>query len=77
MRSNTIFRMFYFCIIVTRWGTTISAQYTVANGVKQGGIIYPILFNMYMHDLSIALNNSGIGGYLRLKRCIFKSFMLC
>ena len=31
---------------------------------KQGGIIYPILFNMYMDDLSIALNNSGIGGYL-------------
>ena len=47
-----------------RWGTTISTQFTVANGVKQGGIISPILFNMYMDDLSIALNNSGIGGYL-------------
>ena len=44
-----------------RWGTTISTQFTVANGVKQGGIISPILFNMYMDDLSIALNNSGIG----------------
>ena len=37
---------------------------TVANGFKQGGIISPILFNMYMDDLSIALNNSGIWGYL-------------
>ena len=50
--------------MVVRWGTTISAQFTVANGVKQGGIISPILFIMYMDDLSKALNNSGIGGYL-------------
>ena len=51
--------------MVVRWGTTISTQFTVANGVKQGGIISPILFNMYMDDLSIALNNSGVGGYVR------------
>ena len=50
--------------MVVRWGTTISTQFTVANSVKQGGIISPILFNMYMDDLSIALNNSGIGAYL-------------
>ena len=50
--------------MVVRWGTTISTQFTVANGVKQGGIYSPISFNMYMDDLSIALNNSGIGGYL-------------
>ena len=50
--------------MVVRWGTTISTQFTVANDVKQGGILSPILFNMYMDDLSIALNNSGIGGYL-------------
>ena len=45
-----------------RWGDTISTQFTVANGVKQGGVISPILFNVYMDDLSTALNNSGIGG---------------
>ena len=46
------------------WGDTVSTQFTVANGVKQGGIISPILFNVYMNDLSAALNSSGIGGYL-------------
>ena len=45
-----------------RWGATTSTQFTVSNGVKQGGIISPILFNVYMDDLSIALNSSGIGG---------------
>ena len=47
--------------MVVRWGTTISTQFIVSNGVKQGGIISPIIFNMYMDDLSVALNNSGIG----------------
>ena len=45
-----------------RWGDTISTQFTVANGVKQGGVISPILLNVYMDDLSTALNSSGIGG---------------
>ena len=36
------------------------SQFTIVNG----GVISPILFNMCMDDLSIALNNSGIGGYL-------------
>ena len=47
-----------------RWGATTSTQFTVVNGVKQGRIITPILFNVYMNDLSIALNSSSIGGYL-------------
>ena len=47
-----------------RWSDAISTQFTVANGVKQGGIVSPILFNVYMDDLSTALNSSGIGGYL-------------
>ena len=50
--------------MIFRWGPTISTHFTVANGVKQGGIESPILFNMYMDDLSIALKNSGIGGFL-------------
>ena len=43
----------------------ISTHFTVANGVKQGGVISPILFNLYMYmdKLSVALNSSGIGGY--------------
>ena len=50
--------------MLVRWGTTTSTQFTVANGVKQGGIVLPILFNMYMDDLSETLNSSGIRGYL-------------
>ena len=58
-----------------RWGATTSTQFTVANGVKQGRIITPILFNVCMDDLSIALNSSSIGGYLGA--AFFKSLVLC
>ena len=43
-------------------GATTPTQFTVANGVKQGRIISPILFNIYMDDLSKVLNSSGIRG---------------
>ena len=47
-----------------RWGDTCSTSFCVTNGVKQGGIISPMLFNLYMDDLSLKLNCSGIGGYI-------------
>ena len=37
-------------------------SFYVSNVVKQGGIISPVLFNVYMDDLSCALNRSNIGG---------------
>ena len=40
-------------------------RFLVGNGVKQSGIIFSILFNIYMNDLSMHLNSSGIEGYLR------------
>ena len=48
-----------------RWGNSTSPDFLVGNGVKQGGIISPILLNIYMDELSMHLNSSGIGGYIR------------
>ena len=47
-----------------RWGNSTSPDFLVGNGVKQGGIISPILFNIYMDDVIMHLNSSGIGDYL-------------
>ena len=47
-----------------RWGSTLSTDFQVTNGVRQGGILTPMLFNLYINNLSIRLTNSGIGGTL-------------
>ena len=52
------YRQQAFCI---RWGTSLSTKFYVSNGVRQGGIMSPILFNVYMDNLSMELNKSGIG----------------
>ena len=45
-----------------RWVNTFSKKICVSNGVKQGGIISPVLFNVYIDDFTCAINRSNIGG---------------
>ena len=45
-----------------RWGNTTTSSFFVSNGEKQGGILSPILFNVYIDQLSVKLNASNIGG---------------
>ena len=44
-----------------RWGDCISSPFRVSNGVRQGGILSPYLFNVYMDDLSRLLNCCNTG----------------
>ena len=50
-----------------RWGNTVSSSFPFTNGLKQGGIISPVLCNVYMNNLSTSLINSGIGGHIGKK----------
>ena len=34
-----------------RWGISCPTKFRVTNGVKQGGILSPALFNVYMNNL--------------------------
>ena len=38
-----------------RWGSAVSDNFFVSNGVRQGGILSPLLFNVYMDCLSDSL----------------------
>ena len=35
-----------------RWGDLLSTKFKVINGVRQGGILSPYLFNVYVDELS-------------------------
>ena len=44
-----------------RWGKVVSEPFTVSNGVRQGGVLSPLFFSVYMDDLSKRLNELNIG----------------
>ena len=50
--------------VCVKWGSVISPSFSVLNGVRQGGILSPMLFNLYVDDLSSLLSSSKVG-------CIF------
>ena len=47
-----------------KWGSTLSKQFSVMNGVKQGGVLLPILFAVYTDGFLERLKNTGVGCHL-------------
>ncbi len=47
-----------------RWETTDSSYFNVTNGVKQGEVISPILFCIYMDGLLNELSKSNVGCHI-------------
>ncbi len=44
-----------------RWGNVFSFPFSASNGVRQGGILSPLFFNLYMDDISNTLNSCQQG----------------
>ena len=47
-----------------KWNNSLSDSFSCQNGVKQGGVLSPYLFNFYFDNLSQKLNNLNIGCHL-------------
>lgn len=54
--------------LIVRWNGCYSSSFKVSNGVRQGGILSPLLFSIYMDNLSTLLNNSKVG-------CFYNGFL--
>ncbi|KAL2103995.1 hypothetical protein ACEWY4_000863 [Coilia grayii] len=44
-----------------KWGNILSSPFRVGNGVRQGGLLSPSLFSLYMDDLSRELRDCNTG----------------
>ena len=61
-----------------KWGTNNSSPFTVTSGVRQGGVLSPYLFAVYLDELSIQLRSARVGctvgnmvvNHLKFKVCI-------
>ena len=47
-----------------KWNFFISERFDVYNGVKQGGVLSPSLFSLYMDELIKLIHNTGVGCYV-------------
>ena len=45
------------------WNKTLSENFSVSNGVTQGGVLSPILFNVYIEELLTRLESQAVGCY--------------
>ena len=47
--------------IYIKWGDNTSDSFPVSNGVRQGGILSPLLFNIYTNPMIVKLNKIKSG----------------
>ena len=47
-----------------QWNSAHSTPFSLHNGVKQGGVLSPILFSIYIDCLLQKLKDSGLGGHV-------------
>ena len=53
------------CVCNVKWGSSCFFQsFVMSQGVRQGGVLLPILFCLYCDNVLNTLNNSGLGCYV-------------
>lgn len=57
-----------------RWNYTLSLPFQVSNGVRQGGVLWPILFTMYVDDLYFLACNNWVLAVIGVQILLVQSY---
>ena len=52
-----------------RWNDSLSPEFSASNGVKQGGVLSPLLFTTYLDELLERLRNTRFGCHINAVYC--------
>ena len=58
---RTLVFMYVHQLVSLKWGNSLSSEFSVSNGVKQGGVLSPLLFSIHIDNLFVQLKHSGLG----------------
>ena len=58
----------YFSCIALRRNNVVTYYFTISNGVKQGGVLSPVLLSRYMDQFISQIKHIGMGCYTN---CLF------
>ena len=47
-----------------KWNAAISESFDTSNGVKQGGVLSPLLFNVYLDELILLFREQVVGCHM-------------
>jgi len=53
-------------LVRVSWGGAMTDYFTALNGVKQGAVLSPILYCVYIDDLLLILSKAGVGCFIGL-----------